>query len=576
VSGAGPAPAGDSAKLAWPEGAALRTCLRPISLSGIALLAWGCTGSHPDAVPPPPREPGYVETPSAEVPSDPHTPRRLRRLTNREMENVFADLLGAPLGLTRGFLRDPRAEGYDNDSLSLGVSESKVDELAAAAERAAAYVSAPERIAGFAPCDPGAPSQDCARAFATAFATRGWGRAPSADELARLLAVFQVGQQGAAYPDGISLVAEAILQAPAFVYRSELGDDAAPAPSGQVRLTADEIASALSFTVTASRPDAELRAAAASGALFTPEGRERQVRRLLGSAGARQQLRTFLRAWLRLTDVATINKDLGVNPVFTPAVRFAMDRELDTFLDAVLDGPDRLDDLLLADYTFPGPALAPIYKEDLLDPIGSFTRVRLDSHRRRGLLSSPAFLATHALIDQSNPVQRGLMVRAGVLCQDVAPPPPDVVAVTPPGAPGVTTRAKYSKHSEDGRCRPCHQLMDAIGFGFEAFDTLGRYRTTDNGQPVDASGELIATDIDGPFTGPAELSQRLPRSAIFRRCFVRQMWRFGEGRSVEGPDEAEISGLAWRFEQDDHRITDLVVELVKRPTFILRRAEAMP
>jgi hypothetical protein len=226
---------------------------------------------------------------------------------------------------------------------------------------------------------------------------------------------------------------------------------------------------------------------------------------------------------------------------------------------------------LLADYSFPGPALAPIYKDDLLDPIGEFTRVRLDP-RRRGLLSSPSFLATHALVDQTNPVERGLMVRSSLFCQEVSPPPPQVLAVTPPGGPGVTTRAKYSRHSDDPFCRACHALMDPIGFGLEAFDTLGRFRTEDNGQPVDARGELLQTDIDGPFTGPAELSQRLPRSALFRRCFVQQMWRFAEGRSVQAADDPEIRGLAWRFEQDDHRIADLVVELVSRPSFVLRLA----
>ena len=73
---------------------------------------------------------------------------------------------------------------------------------------------------------------------------------------------------------------------------------------------------------------------------------------------------------------------------------------------------------------------------------------------RRGLLSSPAFLATHALIAQTNPVERGLMVRGRLLCQEVPPPPPDVLAQTPGGGPELTTRAKYEAHQQRPQLLP--------------------------------------------------------------------------------------------------------------------------
>jgi hypothetical protein len=521
---------------------------------------------------PPRRDPGYVPTPPAELASDPQTPRRLRRLSNREMNNVLNDLLGAPVDLTRGFLRDPGVEGYDNDAVALAASESKVEEVAAVAERAGVYLSAPERLDRFAPCR-GGDLPSCARSFATTLATRAWGRAPAGAELDGLTNVFRVALDGAGYAAGIALVTEAVLQSPYFVYRSELGE---AIQGGLFRLTASEIASAMSFTLIGARPDAALLGAASAGELFTPEGRERQARRLQETPGARRQLKVFVRAWLRMTDVAKLNKDLGLYPWFTPTIRVAMDRELDTFLDHALDGSGRLDELLLADYSFPSPDLLPIYQDDVLDPPGDFTRVRLDGRRRRGLLSSPAFLASHGLINQTNPVERGLMIRAAALCQEVVPPPAGVPP-GPAGNPGLTARARYAEHSNNPTCNACHRLMDPIGFGFEAFDTFGRYRTEENGQPIDARGELIGTDIDGPFTGPAELSQRLVSSAIFRRCFVKQLWRFGEGRSAGAADATELDGLAWRFEQTDHRIADLMVELVKRPTFVLRKAsEALP
>ena len=82
------------------------------------------------------------------------TPRRLRRLTNAEMENVYADLLGGErLPLGRGFLPDPASEGFDNDAVLLGMGTSKAEEVVTAAERVAAALVAPcvARAAGALP-----------------------------------------------------------------------------------------------------------------------------------------------------------------------------------------------------------------------------------------------------------------------------------------------------------------------------------------------------------------------------------------------------------------------------------------
>jgi hypothetical protein len=534
--------------------------LSPRSLVAACALAAACRGGGAPA----PGEPGFVAIPPPGAPGAPATPTRLRRLTNGEMENVLADLLGARLDLTRGFLPDPRVEGYDDDALALGSSASKVEEVRSAAERAAGYVSA--HLGDLAPCAAGQAPVACARSFAAGFGTRAWGRPPSEAELDRLMTVFSSGLDGGDQASGIGLVVEAIVGSPYFLYRTELGDGAPE--KGLVRLTPAEVASSLSFLLMGSRPDATLRARGAE--LLGATARMDEARRLLDSAAGRRQQQRFLRAWLGLTDVASINKDIGANPAFTPSVRQAMDRELDTFVEQVLtQHQGKLDELMTADYTFPGPAEAPIYGADLLAPPGDFSAVMLDP-RRRGLLSSPAFLAAHALINQTNPVERGLMVRTRLLCQEVAPPPPSVNAVPPPSGGTTTTRAKYAAHSQDPLCAGCHQLMDTIGFGFESFDTLGRYRTMEAGQPVDSSGALLGTDVDGPFNGPAELSLRLPRSALFRRCFVKQLWRFAEGRSASSADDPELDALAYRFDQLEHRVGDLLVELVGRPNFVLR------
>jgi Protein of unknown function (DUF1592)/Protein of unknown function (DUF1588)/Protein of unknown function (DUF1595)/Protein of unknown function (DUF1585)/Protein of unknown function (DUF1587) len=508
-----------------------------------------------------------------QAPDDPITPRRLWRLPNAAIDEVLADLLGVRLHVTKGFLPEKRDEGYDNDVVALGVSDSKIDELATAAERAAAYVSKPDNLARLAPCPTG-ELEVCARTFVAGFATRAWGRAPDADELAGLWGVFAAGQASDGYPGGIGLVVEAVLQSPHFIYRSELGGELIR--PGVARLTELEIASALSFLFRGARPDAPLIEAAAGGHLFSPDGREREARRLLALPETRRHLARFLRAWLGLRDIHFLNKDTGHYPMFTPIVRQAMDRELTLFLDHVLAEGGKLDALFLADYTFASPALLPIYGEDLLAPPGEFTRVPLAPHRR-GILTSPALLAAHGNIDQSNPILRGLMVRGRFFCQDLPPPPPAFAIQPPPRNDAVTTRERYAAHSNDPRCIPCHQAIDPPGFGFENFDTIGRHRTTENGRAIDATGSLSNTDVDGAFTGPAELATRLMGSAQFHRCFTQQLLRFAEGRAIEGGDRADIDALAAAFARAGHDIDELLVALVRRPNFVLRKvAEATP
>jgi hypothetical protein len=544
-----------------------------------ALALWGaCSGGGEPAAPGSEASlPAYVPTPAMPAPAARAlTPQRLRRLTNAEMENVYADLLGGErLPLQRGFLPDPFSEGFDNDALLLGVGTSKSEELMTAAERVAAALVAPASLERQAPCPAGAEARGCARAFISRATAITWGRPPTDDELGRLEEVFTTGvaeaEPSAGYAGGISLVTEAILASPHFVYRTELGKPPADPAATEVTLEGPEIASALSFLFRGARPDAPLMEAALAGSLVDPATRAAHAERLLATAEGRRRIDVFVRSWLGLTDVAMLNKDLGMFPVFTPAVRQAMDRELTTFIEHVMTmAQGRLDELFLADYSFPARVEGLIYGEDTDSLVGNHTMVKLGPNRR-GLLSSPAFLATHALISQTNPVERGLMVRGRLLCQEIPPPPPEVLAQTPSGGAELTTRAKYEAHQKNPSCAGCHRMMDPIGFGFEQFDAIGRFRIKEGDNPVDARGELVGTDVDGPFVGPAALSQRLVRSLQFRRCFVQQLVRFAEGRGMGADDAEEIRYLTHQLEMADHRIGDVLVALVKRPTFILRK-----
>jgi hypothetical protein len=205
---------------------------------------------------------------------------------------------------------------------------------------------------------------------------------------------------------------------------------------------------------------------------------------------------------------------------------------------------------------------------------GSFAPLGLDASRRRGILSLGGWLAAHSPVHRSSPVDRGLAVRSRLFCQSLPPPPPGALFAAPGESDGVTTtRQKFEMHSAADACRGCHAMMDPIGFGLEMMDAMGRFRQTEGGLPVDSSGMLADTDVDGPFTGPGELSERILASRSVRDCFVTQLFRYVEGRDERPEDSCELARLKQAFAAGDGNIAWLLLDLVLNRSFRARRFE---
>ena len=228
------------------------------------------------------------------------------------------------------------------------------------------------------------------------------------------------------------------------------------------------------------------------------------------------------------------------------------------------------------------PILATIYANDYLPPLaapeppapGAFAKIALNSKLRKGVVSLGGWMAAHAPVHRSSPVDRGLAIRTRLFCQTLASPPAQVTATAPGGGDGnATTRQKFERHTTDATCQSCHRLMDPIGFGMEMMDALGNFRETEVGLPVDSAGELTDTDVDGPFRGPAELADRLLASRQVRDCFVVQMFRYVEGRDEVLADQCAISALQEFFATPGTTIGELAAEMVAQPRFTERSRE---
>jgi hypothetical protein len=318
-------------------------------------------------------------------------------------------------------------------------------------------------------------------------------------------------------------------------------------------------------------PDAKLTAAAASGGLSTKDGVTTQLKWMLQDPKGVKVVNRFLEDWVHLSDVDTVVKDSQQFPDWTGAtLRTAVKGQAQAFFDYVLRSQSgSLSALFTSPTVFVNKSVASYY--GVTSTSDAFTSIDRTDGTVSGLLTLPALLAALAKPTESSLIYRGKFVREQLLCQELPPPPPNVPNA-PDTQPGVSTREKFRQHEVDPACSSCHQVMDPIGFGFENFDAVGRYRKTDNGVAVDASGEVLMTaDIDGKFIGVAELGKKLAGSAEVQACVGRQWFRFFLNRFEQEVDNCSMKSIVDNFKASNNDLNSLPLALVQTDAFLYRR-----
>jgi hypothetical protein len=472
-------------------------------------------------------------------------PSTMQLLTRPQYINTVRDLLGADVDL-----ESVLPPGHELETFGLvqgNVAQVDLENYLKASEvAAAAAVATTAKLDALAPCAANADKRACARTFVQTFGARAY-RAPMSDaaDVDRHLVVYDLGAP-TSYAHGIEMIVRAMLQAPRFLYRVEPGTADKVGPRA-VKLTGYEVASRLSYAVWNTMPDPKLTQAAAAGHLATKDGVANELAWMIRDARGARAVRRFLEGWIHLATVQSIVKDKALFPDWASgAPRTQASAQAEAFFDDVLGvgGAGKL------------PAL--------------FTRARADGSGK-GILSLPAFLAIQAGARESSPIYRGKFVREQLLCQELPAPPPNIPK-PPDTMPGVSTREKFRQHEVDPACATCHRLMDPIGFGFESYDAIGRFRTTDNGAPVDASGEIFLTrEINGKFVGLDELSSRLSTSAEVQECVARQWFRYFLSRFEQDADGCSMKRLVDQFRAAGNDLNALPLALIGTDAFLYRR-----
>lgn len=469
----------------------------------------------------------------------------------------------ADLHPAKSFPVESRPEGfaYDDSAAAGIVTTVHVEQYMRAAEGIANRVVATD-LDGVLGCSAASVDATCIDGFVRDTGRRLFRRPLAEDEVAKYAALVT---SQADTKTGVSVALQVMLSSPFFLYRSEIG---MVGPDGSIRLDPFEKATLLSYALLGTGPDDALLDVAASGGLDTKEGLAAEAQHLLDDPRARELAGTFAVEWLGVERLLGADKNAESYPEWSDALQSSMMTETRERVSRAMVG-GRYADLFVGGSTFVDAKLASLY--GIAQTGDGFTMVAEPTERRAGILGEASVLASNAYSDQTSPVRRGLFVRQRLLCQEVPPPPANVPAV-PTVTEGGTTRQRFEQHMGDGACAGCHQRMDPVGFGFEHFDPIGRWRDDENGLSIDASGVLSAVDgKDHPFSTLPELATVLSTSATAEACFVKQTYRFATGAG-DSPDTAcAVDEMAKRFQASGGDMRALLVDVVSTAAFMGRK-----
>jgi hypothetical protein len=292
---------------------------------------------------------------------------------------------------------------------------------------------------------------------------------------------------------------------------------------------------------------------------------------MLADPKSAETVSRFAEEWLNLDQVAERPKDPAVYPEFVDGLKAAMSAETRAFVNSVMKGDQRLSSLLTANSATVTQPVAAIYGVSGVSGSAA-AAATLNPAQRSGLLTRASFLTVTGATDGSNPVKRGRRIYERLLCNELPPPPNDVPTVaSATDSAGKTTRQRFEDHDRNKCAIACHGVMDKLGYAFENYDGIGRFRTMDNGGNVDASGSV---DLDGAtvaFGNALDLSKALAGSRNAANCFATQWFRFAVKRTETDADLASLNAIAGAFSKTNS-IGDLMVGVAASRSFRYRTA----
>ncbi len=459
-------------------------------------------------------------------------------------------------------------EGFDNAAETLFISPIHAEKYLDAARSAVKYAFADTRSSQrflIAAPDENTTPREAARKILEKFLPRAFRRQASLDEISEYLDLFeQAYAEERAFGPAMQLTLSAVLISPKFLFIIESPTESAePIP-----LDGFELATRLSYFLWGAPPDDTLMQVAAEGRLQEPETLKNQVIRMLKDPHARKVrnfAQTFVEQWLGTRALGREFKPDKSIKGYDSELEGGMKYEPVFFFHEILTENRSLLDLIDADYTYINRRLSRHYKVK-----GEFReqpkRVDIENDPHRGgLLSMAAILAVSSHPHRTSPVLRGKWILETLLGDTPPPPPPGIPPLDEDSREdeAQSLRQRLEQHRADPTCATCHDKMDPLGFSLENYDVLGRWRTEEGGQPVDARATMPGGT---EFEGPAQLKQILmDRKDQIVRHLTRKMLGYALSRGLTFEDFCTIDAIVEDLKANEygsHRLLMGIVESI--------------
>jgi hypothetical protein len=335
-----------------------------------------------------------------------------------------------------------------------------------------------------------------------------------------------------------------------------------------VSLSPHQLATRLSYFLTAGPPDDRLRSLAAKGPLDA-KAIINETDRLLDSPRGDRFLRLFTEQWLGLNKLGTMPPAKETFPAYhIDRLEPAMKEETWRFIAELIRTDQPVTALVDADFTYLNAGLARLY--ELPNVRGDHVqRVSLPADSpRRGLLGQASILTITANGVETSPVKRGVWLLEKLFGTPPSPPPPDVPPIEPDIRGATTIRQQLEKHRSVQACADCHAKIDPLGYVLEAYDPIGHFRSAyPNGATIDTAGEYRGQ----PISSPADIRAYLAKHPdLLAHNLAHRLLTYALGRPLGFADQPALRRLQADWKAKGHTLRELIhlittSELMRQP-----------
>jgi hypothetical protein len=408
-----------------------------------------------------------------------------------------------------------------------------------------------------------------AREIIAKFAKRAFRRPVAKEEVDRLAGLYDIARKdGDSFERSVKVALSAVLISPHFLFRGEIQPDP-DNPRAVHPINEFALASRLSYFLWSTMPDERLFELAEKKALR--KNLDAEVARMLKDPRSRALVDNFADQWLQIRNLAAMTPDRKLYPGWDNELRDAMRQETELFFENIMRENRSVLELIDANYSFLNEKLAKHYGVEGVSG-NQFQKVVFKDNKRGGVLTQGSILTITSNPTRTSPVKRGKWILENIVGAPPPPPPPNVPELAEAKEAKGSLRERMEKHRENAMCASCHARMDPIGFGFENYDGVGKWRDRDGDYAVDAAGKLLSGE---DFRNAGELKKILvdQKREDYLECLASKLLTFALGRGMEYYDRPSVDGIVKNLAKNQYQFAALVNGVVKSPAFQLRRGE---